>query len=345
MKKWIVLMGCVCCINASVDTLADGVTATVETVALKQRMMGRQVVGYGQVVTDVRQLYSVSMRHAGQIQELAVRTGQYVRQGDTLLTSVTAPEAQQAWRQAVLALQVARDERVRVAQLFKQQLATASQWAAADHAVNDAQAVVTAQQQLGQDHTQWIVRAPGAGWVQGVSVTPGDRVQAGTVLLQLNAVSGQRVSLMVDAQDVAQLRPGLTVQCASLVTSNKRGSGRIDQVSGVLNPQTQQAEVTVRMQGAIWIPGERVRGNIELPQRSLNVVPRSAVLSDESGDYIYQVLNHHAWRVSVHTGVESGDWLAVSGPVWLNAPVVAVGNYELHNGMAVHSAVNVKTAP
>jgi hypothetical protein len=68
------------------------------------------------------------------------------------------------------------------------------------------------------------------------------------------------------------------------------------------------------------------------------VVPRSAVLRDAQGDYLFQVRQGHARRVNVQTGLEQGGLIAVRGSFEVNAPVVSLGNYELQDGMVVRGS-------
>ncbi len=327
------------------DAPIGPVTASVQTAAVQHRMVSKTVVAYGQVAADTRQLFNVNVPHAGQIVSLKVRVGQRVKKGDTLLDFVTAPESIQAWRQASTALAYARAERKRVAQLVVQQLATASQLAAADHAVADAEAALAAQRALGTDQGRVEVRAPFDGRVQSVPVSVGDRTAAAATLMQLSSVAGQRVLLALDVADSDGVHAGLAVHVASLVTDEPAYEGRIDQVADSVVTQTQQIEVTVQVAGVTLRPGERVRGDIRMNPHMADMVPRSAVLKDESGAYIYQVRAGKAWRITVQPGIASGNWVAISGRLLADAPVVVTGNYELQNAMLVHAEAWLKSAP
>jgi hypothetical protein len=67
-------------------------------------------------------------------------------------------------------------------------------------------------------------------------------------------------------------------------------------------------------------------------------VPRQAVLSDDNGSYLYQVAAGHARRVAVAKRAEAGNLVGVDGKLDPALPVVALGNYELEDGMAVRGA-------
>ena len=82
----------------------------------------------------------------------------------------------------------------------------------------------------------------------------------------------------------------------------------------------------------------QVRGEITLTSASTWTVPRSAVLRDARGAYIFQVKDGRARRVAVQTGVETDRVTEIRGGFEPSLPVVVTGNYELEDGMAVREA-------
>jgi hypothetical protein len=64
-------------------------------------------------------------------------------------------------------------------------------------------------------------------------------------------------------------------------------------------------------------------------------LPRNAVLTDERGDYVFQVDQGKAQRVAVHKRLEAGDWVGIDALKNPSLRVVTIGNYELQDGMAV----------
>ncbi|MFA5170277.1 MAG: efflux RND transporter periplasmic adaptor subunit [Sulfuriferula sp.] len=314
---------------------ADSVSAAVQTVALQQRMLTDSVSGYGIVSSDARNVQSVSLPRAGQVQAVYVNTGQQVTKGTTLIAFSTGTDAALAYQQAVTALHFAQAERARVAQLLSQQLATQSQLGVADKSVADAMAALNAQQKIGSGKALEQVVAPFDGLIAAVSVMPGDRLAAGMAVVQLAKSGSQRVILGIEPEDVTKVRAGMQVQVASVFNSARSVMGRVTQVFGMINPQTQLVDVLVELPNGGLMAGTRVRASIQLGQQAAWVVPRSAVLRDTQGAYLFQVQQGHAKRINVQTGQEQGGWVAVTGGVLKDAPVVSLGNYELLDGMIV----------
>ncbi|BBP05988.1 hemolysin D [Sulfuriferula plumbiphila] len=336
MRRGIFLLGWL--LAASPAWAADAASVAVQTVALKQQMMTETISGYGVVSPDTRSLQNINLPRAGQVVSLLVNAGQVVKKGTPLLEFGTGPDAALSYRQASVAVRFAASEVTRIEQLVGQQLATQSQLAAAQKTWANAQAALQAQQKMGNGRSQERVAAPFDGVVVSISAAQGDRLAAGAPVLQLARAGGQRVVLGVEPEDVMRVRPGMAVSVASVFNEARRVMGRVAQVFGMINPQTQFVDVLVEVPNGGLIAGTRVRAKIQLGQQPAWVVPRSAVLRDAQGAYLFQVQAGKAHRVKVHTGLEQGGMVAVSGAFNPGQPVVSLGNYELQDGMAVRGS-------
>lgn len=96
--------------------------------------------------------------------------------------------------------------------------------------------------------------------------------------------------------------------------------------------------MTIPATSAGILPGMKVQADISISQDPHWIVPRSAVLHDGKGDYLYQIEGAHARRVDVRTMVDNGAVMGVDGPLKSTLGVVSVGNYELQPGTPVRAA-------
>jgi len=80
-----------------------------------------------------------------------------------------------------------------------------------------------------------------------------------------------------------------------------------------------------------------VRGEIQRTEKDALVVPRSAVLPNESREYeVFTVENSRAVKHAVKIGAENPKEVQViAEDLHEGDPVITVGNYELEDGMAV----------
>lgn len=314
---------------------ADLPSVQVETVALKQQAMTDTVSGYGVVSPDTHSLHTISLPRTGQVVSLLVSAGQVVKKGAPLLEFGTSASAALGYLQARQAVDFAKGETARIEQLVSQQLATQSQLAAAKKAQANAEANLREQKRIGAGQSLERVVAPFDGIVVAVQAAQGDRMTSGATVLQLARAGRQRVLLGVEPGDVGRVRPGMSVSVNPVFSAGLKLSGRVAQVFGMINPQTQLVDVLVNVMGDGLMPGTRVRAEIEVDRQTPWIVPRSAVLRDADGAYLFQVAGDKARRINVQTGLEREGLIAVQGSFDANQPVVSLGNYELRDGMKV----------
>lgn len=331
-----------CSAPAGDETAKPGDTSggvLVQTTLAQHRVLTETIALYGEVVQDVGASENVSFARPVLISKLLVSAGQPVQRNQALLEVVTDPNAASAYMQAQSAVAAARHEYKAQQQLAHERLATQSQLATAQKNLDDAETALAAQQKLGAAPGPQLVRAARDGVVAGLSAQQGDRVQAGTTVLQLAKAGGQRALLGAEPEDAHRLAPGMAVKL-SPVFGGAAVDASIAQVFGVINPQTRLVDVAVRITGASTqlIAGQKVRGDIALRSPDVWTVPRAAVLEDADGAYIFQIVGDHARRVSVRTIVESGELTGIKGAIDPKLPVVILGNYELTDGAQVRSA-------
>lgn len=323
--------------EAPVAVPVGEVSAAVQTVPLRQQILSDEVGAYGVVAIDARRARTLIVARTGQVLTVFVTAGQRVSKGAPLVAFATGPNATLIYRHAELAVRYAQAERSRVAQLQSQRLATRSQLGVADRALADAEAGLAAQRAIGVGAGTVQVVAPFDALVTAVLVAPGEHLASSAPLVRLAKLGAQQAVLGVEPGDAARVRPGMPVQILAVFGAARSVSGRVVQVSGVINAQTQKVDVLVDFPGDGWLMGTRVRARIGLNRHLYTVVPRSAVLEDGRGSYVFQVRQHKARRVTVQTGLEQAGLVAVSGALMADAPVVSSGNYELQDGMTVRS--------
>jgi RND family efflux transporter MFP subunit len=260
-----------------------------------------------------------------------------VKKGAPLLEFGTGASAALGYRQALQAVEFARGEAKRSEELLAQQLATQSQLEAAKKNVADAEAALSAQERIGAGQALERVHAQFDGIVVSVQAAQGDRLAAGAPVMRIARLAGQRVVVGIEPADIARVRPGMPVNMTPVFDGGRSARGRVVQVFGMINPQTQFVDVLVEIPGDGLMPGTRVRAEIQLDRQGAWVVPRSAVLRDARGAYIFQVRGGKARRVDVRTGLEREGVIAVLGAFDPKEPVVSLGNYELRDGMSVRA--------
>lgn len=313
----------------------------VTTATPVQRSFHDTVEAWGSAAGDPQHARAISLAHGGQVVALNVAAGQSVRRGQPLLTIAPDPAARSAYRQAQSALELARGELQRTEQLAKQRLATQSQLAAARKALADAQAALEAQRALGGGSAQETVSAPADGVVGALSVGLGERFAANAPLLSFTPAHALVAQLGVQPEDGARLHAGMPVRLRAVYGDQAGLVGTLRMIGQSIDPQTHLLDAQVELPaeaGAALVAGAALEAQIRTADFNAWAVPRAAVLHDEHGDYLFEVVRGHARRIAVTLCSPAGDPVGVQGPLDAQAKVIVLGAYELADGDAVRES-------
>jgi len=333
--------------NAHADE-ADTGTVAVQTVPAQRGPIGQPVRAYGVVSASGSSITTVTLPYVAHIARLLAQPGQPVKRGAPLAAVTADPSAWLAASQAKRALTFAQRELSRTQSLFDKRLATASQVSAAQRSVDDARDALDAQRHMGVGAGIKTIYAPIGGVVLQVSVSQGDQISAGAVIMQIARTdygkpSRPDVVLGIDPDDIGAIHEGdaVTLRGLSSGLSHSTATGRVTIVGAAIDSQTQLVDVgaSVPLGGSAFIPGTHVSADIATKTGTHWIVPRSCVLTDDQGTYLFQVgPDQKAKRVNVRIAVEDGQRYGVDGSLDAALPVVSVGNYELQDGMGVRRA-------
>ena len=234
----------------------------------------------------------------GRVTRVLVDAGTWVRAGQVLATVDRAVQAQQA---AQLAAQVAaaranaelaQNNYERAVSLqgrgFVSKAEIDSKRAARDAAnaqvrVNQAQLNAT-RAEIGR----LDIRAPASGLILARNVEVGQIVSPGSGALFRLAEGGQmEMRAQLSQQELGFVRAGMTASVTP-VGLDRAFSGQVWQVAPVIDPQSRQGEVRILVPYDPAIrPGGFAEARIGAGATSAPLLPQSAVLSDDSGNYVY----------------------------------------------------------
>ena len=324
--------------SSNLGFAAGAPTVLVQTAPLTHHAIAVTISGYGMVSVDPQNMASINSPHAGQIMRLPINPGEVVTKGSTLVEIATSPADAMLYSQAMSGAEFARRELARVQSMADKQLATVSQVEKARKDLFDAEAALTTQRRLGTNSGRTLIRASFDGIVSSLNGTTGDRIQPGTTILQLARRDRLKVVIGIEPEKMHRVRRGMPVRLSSVFDGGTNLPGKVEMIYGMINPQTRLIDVSVSVkpgEAVRLVPGLQVRGVISLGRWKGYAVPRQAVLKDARGAYIFVVRQHRAHSVNVTPEIESGGIVGISGKLAAGDRVVVLGNYELHEGMAV----------
>jgi len=313
-------------------------TAKVETAVLADQAIAQTIEVFGVVVGAPSADHVISAPSDVVVRSVHVSVGTPVIAGDLLLEVDPSPDAKLAADSARSVLALATRALAAAQERYDLRLANNQELLAAQQAEEDAKlkADSFASRGFGGDGR---ITAATAGVVSKLELFAGALAPAGTALVIVSGGGQLEARLGVEAADVGSITVG---QPVILESANRAESEKVSTtlraVGAVLDSATGAAEVRAAVPaGASLLLGEHVRGQIELQRKEhALVVPRSAVLPDDDKHVLFTVKNGKAVRHEVKLGLATDELLEVIGEgLQAGDVVVALGNYELEDGMAI----------
>lgn len=310
----------------------------VQVAKIERKNITEKVIVYGSVVAQPGKTHSVSIAFETRVRHILVAPGQFVRENDPLVEIELSPGAQVQFQQAKNAAEAAKKELKQTQERFNLKLATNQDLNAAEKTARDAEAQLTALQRAGAGGDNRI-HSDVSGVIAKVSAQDGQIVASGNPVVEIVAENDIEVKLGVEAEDLSAAQQGAPVKIAPLNDPTApEVEGIIRLVTRRIDPATRLVDVYVALpEGTKLLLDGYVRGEIQRTEKNALAVPRSAVLPNESREFeVFTIANNHAVRHTVKIGVENPNEIQViADDLHEGDPVVAVGNYELEDGMAV----------
>ncbi len=300
---------------------------------------------YGRVGFDDATLQNVNLAYSGQVIRLPMLAGEPVSKGQILAEIKVDPSVASAYQQALADASFAKSEVMRTQKMLAGQLATQSQLASAQKRLSNARTQLHQLRQKGFDKSVHVIRAEFDAVVASVSVQAGQRITAGTTLMQLGHPDRLKVILGVEPADILQIKSGNTVLLHAASTPNATVNASVDRVLHAVNPQTRLVDVLVRLAGdqaRPFLPGMTV--SAELAGRNLPhalMVPQSALAQQGGKTVLMRVNQGVANSVSVRVLLEQDNHAVITGDIAEGQSIVINGVAELHDG----DALQVKSLP
>jgi HlyD family secretion protein len=284
----------------------DPLTIPVQPVTRQTIVVTAEATG----VVEPINVIEVKAKSSGQIVQMPVETGTFVKPGD-LLVQLDTRDTRNAYTQAKadldasnVSLTVAKQSKNRADQLFKDRIITSEEHEAAQLAYANAQATVIRNRAAADIRLQNLqdatVRAPVSGTViekdvaLGQVIAGGGSVSGGTTILKMADLTKVRVRALVNETDIGKVKPGQQASVTVDAYPDRPFSGIVEKIE----PQaTIQQSVTMfpvlisidnlarllmpGMNGEVAVTVERRENVLAIPNdavRSMNEVAAVAPL-------------------------------------------------------------------
>lgn len=291
-----------------------------------------------------------SVGEGGQVVEVRVEPGQWVRRGQVLAVIDRSVQSQQTAQLAAQIRAAQADARLAQANLDRAlklvdrgfiSKADVDRLTATRDAANARVGVARAQ--LGEMEARvrrLDIVAPADGLVLEREVEPGQVVSGGNAALFRIAKGGEMELLAkLTEEDLAALSIGVSAQVTP-VGSDRSFTGHVWQISPVIDPENRQGTARIALSYAPELrPGGFANVAIAAGAVVAPMLPESAVLSDSRGSYVYIVDgNNKVVRRDVKTGILTDRGIAVVSGLAGNEQIVQRAGALLSPGETVKPA-------
>ena len=324
-----------------------GQVPTVTVVVPGQSQVGKTVTASGPLGARRDQPVGIAGL-GGRVIRVLVDAGSWVRAGQVLAVIDRSVQAQQAAQQAAqieaakAQAALAQSDYDRAIALQGRGFISKAEIDAKKAARDAANAQVrVAQAQLGATRAQigqLNVVAPTSGLILARSVELGQIVSPGSGALFRLAENGQmEMRAQLAQQDLANVHVGMTAQVTP-VGSTQSVTGTVWQVAPVIDPQSRLGEVRIAVPySPAMRPGGFAEAKITAGTTAAPLLPQSAVLSDEKGNYVYIVnAKNVVERRDITIGTVNDTGVTVASGLSGNEAVVLSAGPFLNPGQKVN---------
>jgi RND family efflux transporter MFP subunit len=278
----------------------------------------------------------------GRVVRVLVDAGQWVRGGQVLAIVDRSVQAQQA-AQLSAQIQAAKADAALAQANYDRALALQGRGFVSKAEIDSKKAardaayaqVRVAQAQLGATRAQigqLSVVAPASGLILARNVEVGQIVSPGSgALFRLAEGGAMEMQAQLSQQDLASVHVGMPATVTP-VGSQSSLSGTVWQVAPVIDPQSRLGQVRISVSYAPSVkPGGFADAKITAGTTTAPLLPQSAVLSDDKGNYVYiingkkeverraiTIGNVSDAGVTVATGLSGNEAVVLSAGPFLN---------------------------
>jgi len=323
-----------------------GQIPTVSVIVPGQSQVGRVVTASGPLAAKRDQPIGIAGA-GGRVTRVFVDAGTWVGAGQVLASVDTSVQAQQSAQQAAqIAAQkanaeLAQSEYDRAQALVGRGFISKSDLDSKKATRDAAQAQVrVAEAQLGQTRAQiaqLYVRAPTAGLILSRSVEVGQIVSPGSGALFHEALGGEmEMQAQLSQQDLQFVHVGMPV-AVTPVGSPQSFTGSVWQVAPVIDAQSRLGQVRISIPYSPAIrPGGFADAKISAGTTTAPLLPQSAVLSDDQGNFVYVIdADNKVQRRGIQIGTVSDAGVTIASGLTGQERVVLSAGPFLNPGQKV----------
>jgi RND family efflux transporter MFP subunit len=324
-----------------------GQIPTVSVIVPGRTSVGRVVAASGPLAAKREQPIGVAGT-GGRVVQVLVDAGSWVRAGQTLAVVDRSVQAQQA-NQLAAQVEAARANAALAQSNYDRAIALQGRGFVSKAEIDSKKAtrdaafaqVRVAQAQLAGTRAEigrLNIVAPSAGLILSRNVEVGQIVSPGSGALFRLAEGGQmEMRAQLAQQDLAFAHVGMPAQVTP-VGATHGVTGTVWQVAPMIDPQSRLGEVRISVPyDATMRPGGFAEARITAGSTTAPLLPQSAVLSDDKGNYVYVInAKNEVERRNIQIGTVNDNGVTIASGLSGNERVVLSAGPFLNPGQKVN---------
>ncbi|MGY3894805.1 efflux RND transporter periplasmic adaptor subunit [Aeromonas enterica] len=283
----------------------------------------------------------ISPEVTGRIVKIAVRSGQQVKRGDTLIALDAGKQLAELAEQSASMRDEARKLRD-MRRLVARGAITTSEL--------EGQEAIVAQTQARADAAKYelslrTLQAPFDGSVSLIDLSEGALVNSGDTLLHLDELAKLRLDLAVPERYLSLLRPGMAVTATSSAWPDQSFRGVLETLDSRISNDTQniKARVIIPNPDGQLRPGMLLNVELSLPPQKMTLIPVQSVEYVGEQRFVYRLEpDGRVTRVPVVLGDTHGEEVWVTEGLKVGDRIAVEGLVNLRDGASVNDLAEVK---
>jgi RND family efflux transporter MFP subunit len=333
--------------TAAAEGKGAGQVPTVTVIVPGRSQVARVISASGPLAARRDQPVGIAGQ-GGRVVRVLVDAGSWVRAGQVLAVVDRSVQAEQA-KQLAAQVDAARANAALAQSNYERALALKGRGFVSQSEIESKKAtrdaayaqVRVAQATLGATRaqiSQLNVVAPASGLILARDVEVGQVVSPGSGALFRLAEGGQmEMRAQLSQQDLAFVHVGMPASVTP-VGAETSIAGSVWQVAPVIDPQTRLGDVRIAIPYTPAVkPGGFAEARITAGGTTAPMLPQSAVLSDQKGNYVYIVnAKDEVERRDITIGTVDDDGVTIAQGLSGNEPVVLSAGPFLNPGQKIH---------
>jgi len=311
-------------------------------VPVRTGMLAQEVDAVGSL--EANESVLIRSEIAGRITTIHFSEGRRVQSG-VILISIDSAEYQAQFDQITASLELARLNFERSERLQKANMVSPQAYDEARARLKEAQAnLALAKTRLAKT----TIQTPFAGWLGLRQVSPGDYLQVGQVIVNLEDIDSIKLDFRIPELYLSKVRSGQKVRIEVDAFPEQEFTGEIF----AIDPRIDETTRTILLRARIPNPGGKLRPGmfarvaLVVKERSdALLIPEQAIVPEGSKKFVYRIENGKARRVLVSIGLRRKGEVEITEGLGVGDLIVTAGQMKIREGSLVRVAGSMTEKP